>query len=66
MTKFGRFEFGKQAPAETYEGDYMKLDAKGYVSIFRNEPSTIMGVPTTEPRLIMQFIWTRARACGES
>jgi len=52
MAKFGRFEFGKTEPTETYEGDYMKLDAKGYVSIFRNDPSTIMGVPTTEPRLI--------------
>ena len=37
MAKFGRFEFGKDTPAETYEGDYMTLD-KGYVSILKGVP----------------------------
>jgi hypothetical protein len=34
MTKFGRFEFGKDKPSETYEGDSMTLE-KGYVKIMR-------------------------------
>ncbi len=36
MAKFGRYEFGKAEPTETYEGGYMKLD-KGYVRIFEGE-----------------------------
>ncbi len=36
MAKFGRCEFGKAEPTETYEGGYMKLD-KGYVRIFEGE-----------------------------
>jgi hypothetical protein len=31
---FGRFEFGKDKPSETYEGDRMTLE-KGYVKIMR-------------------------------
>jgi hypothetical protein len=34
MAKFGRFEFGKDKPSETYEGDHMMLE-KGYVKIIR-------------------------------
>ncbi len=34
MAKFGRFEFGKDKPSETYEGDCMTLE-KGYVKIMR-------------------------------
>ena len=34
MAKFGRFEFGKDKPSETYEGDRMVLE-KGYTKIFR-------------------------------
>jgi hypothetical protein len=36
MTKFGRFEFGKEEPSEIYEGDRMVLE-KGYVKILRGE-----------------------------
>jgi len=32
MAKFGRFEFGKNEPTETYGGDRMKFE-KGYVKI---------------------------------
>ncbi len=52
MAKFGRFKFGMSEPTETYEGDYMELDAKGYVRIFRGEPNSLMGVAVTTPRLI--------------
>jgi hypothetical protein len=31
---FGRFEFGKDKPSETYEGDSMTLE-KGYIKIMR-------------------------------
>ena len=34
MAKFGRYEFGKDKPSETYEGDSMTLE-KGYVKIMR-------------------------------
>jgi nicotinamide riboside kinase len=34
MAKFGRSEFGKDKPSETYEGDHMMLE-KGYVKIIR-------------------------------
>jgi hypothetical protein len=34
MAKFGRFEFGKDKPSETYERDSMTLE-KGYVKIMR-------------------------------
>lgn len=51
MAKFGRFEFGKQEPAETYEGDYMELDDKGYVRIFRGKadsfPALTFGAPSS-------------------
>ena len=40
MAKFGRFEFGEDAPKETYEGDRMKLE-KGYVKILRGGPELI-------------------------
>jgi hypothetical protein len=36
MAKFGRFEFGKDKPSETYEGDRMRLE-KGYIKIIRGE-----------------------------
>lgn len=36
MAKFGRYEFGKAEPTETYEGDRMELD-KGYVRILEGE-----------------------------
>lgn len=36
MAKFGRYEFGKAEPTETYEGGRMELD-KGYVRIFEEE-----------------------------
>ena len=42
MAKFGRFEFGKDKPADTYEGDYMELDDKGFIRIFRGKPSGFM------------------------
>lgn len=34
MAIFGRFEFGKDKPSETYEGDSMTLE-KGYIKITR-------------------------------
>jgi hypothetical protein len=34
MANFGRFEFGKDDPGETYAGDRMTLE-KGYVKIIR-------------------------------
>jgi hypothetical protein len=37
MAKFGRFEFGKEQPSETYEGDSMELE-RGYVKILRAGP----------------------------
>jgi hypothetical protein len=40
MAKFGRFEFGKEEPTETYEGDRMQLE-KGYVKVMRGEPNLI-------------------------
>ncbi|MFY9903971.1 MAG: hypothetical protein WAK62_02420 [Terriglobales bacterium] len=36
MAKFGRYEFGKAEPTETYEGDRMTLD-KGYVRIWEGQ-----------------------------
>jgi|HubBroStandDraft_2_1064218.scaffolds.fasta_scaffold97260_2 hypothetical protein len=36
MAKFGRYEFGKDKPAEEYCGDFMELE-KGYVQIFKGE-----------------------------
>jgi hypothetical protein len=36
MAKFGRYEFGKDKPAEEYAGDFMELE-NGYVRIFRGE-----------------------------
>jgi hypothetical protein len=36
MAKFGRYEFGKDKPAEEYAGDFMELE-KGYVQIFKGE-----------------------------
>ncbi|MGB8323387.1 MAG: hypothetical protein WCE52_10545 [Candidatus Acidiferrum sp.] len=32
MTKFGRFEFGKEEPSEIYEGDHLKLE-KEYIKV---------------------------------
>jgi len=52
MAKFGRFEFKAQVPAETFEGDHMELDHKGYVRIFRGKSSDDFrdpfGPPTSE------------------
>jgi hypothetical protein len=39
MTKFGRFEFGKEEPCEIYEGDHLKLE-KGHVKVI-NGPSLL-------------------------
>jgi hypothetical protein len=50
MAKFGRFEFGKEKPAEVYDGgDYMELDGKGFVRIFRGTPGWDLITP---PRLV--------------
>jgi hypothetical protein len=40
MAEFGRFEFGKVEPSETYAGDRMTLE-KGYVTIIRGGSSFI-------------------------
>jgi len=52
MAKFGRFKLGFSQPTETYEGDSMQLDEKGFVRIFRNEPMKVLGVDTIEPNLV--------------
>jgi hypothetical protein len=49
MRKFGRFEFGKSEPVETYEGDYMALET-GYVRIFEGDETFVSSL--TKPRLI--------------
>jgi hypothetical protein len=38
MAKFGRFEFGKVKPTETYEGERMVVE-KGYVKIVKGGPN---------------------------
>jgi len=40
MPKFGRFEFGKDKAAETYEGDRLELN-KDYVKIVNGQPGMI-------------------------
>jgi hypothetical protein len=40
MAKFGRYEFGKDKPAEEYVGDFMELQ-KGYVQIFKGERTAL-------------------------
>jgi len=52
MAKFGRFEFGKTEPAETYEGGYMALE-RGYVRIFEGEQSAFLLPDMTPPRLLV-------------
>ena len=49
MAKFGRYEFGKTEPTETYEGDYMTLE-KGVVGIFEGNPN--FASPIATPRLV--------------
>jgi hypothetical protein len=52
MAKFGRFEFGKEKPAEIYDqGDYMELDDKGFVRIFSGKLSVLQSLDTP-PRLV--------------
>jgi hypothetical protein len=48
MRKFGRFEFGKPEPVETYEGDYMAME-RGFVWIFEGDDTF---ASMTKPRLI--------------
>jgi hypothetical protein len=51
MAKFGRFEFGKEKPAEIYDlGDYMELDDKGFVRIFSGKLSVFQSLDP--PRLV--------------
>jgi hypothetical protein len=50
MAKFGRFEFGNETPTEVYDdGDFMELDGKGFVRIFRGIPGWELLAP---PQLI--------------
>jgi hypothetical protein len=50
MAKFGRFEFGKETPTEVYDGgDFMELDGKDFVRIFRGIPGWELLAP---PQLI--------------
>jgi len=49
MAKFGRYEFGKDEPAEEYAGDFMELD-KGYVQIFKGEHGLL--APDERARLV--------------
>jgi hypothetical protein len=49
MAKFGRYEFGKAEPTETYEGDYMALE-RGFVRIFEGNPDFVGPIAT--PRLV--------------
>ena len=44
MAKFGRFEFGKDEPVETYEGDSMAVQG-GYVKILRGAPKKLFDLP---------------------
>ena len=50
MAKFGRFEFGKTEPVETYEGDYMAME-RGYVRIFEGELGAVLP-SMIPPRLV--------------
>jgi hypothetical protein len=38
MARYGHFQFNTKQPVATCEGDFMKLDDKGYVCIFRGDP----------------------------
>jgi hypothetical protein len=58
--KFGRFEFGKIEPMETYEGDYMAME-RGYVRIFNGEPAGI-----NPPRLLAAIRLDRGQRCVRS
>jgi hypothetical protein len=49
--KFGRFELGKENPAEVYDGDYMTLDNKGFVRILNGDPGVFESM-ATPPRLV--------------
>ena len=50
MAKFGRFEFGKTEPAETYEGDYMAME-RDYVRIFEGQQGAVLP-SMIPPRLV--------------
>ncbi len=66
MAKFGRFAFGQQRPTEEYEGDYMEMDTKkGFVNIFRNEPTVVMGANVTEPRLVVAINLDKGQSVRE-
>jgi len=51
MAEFGRFEFGKDKPAEVYDGDDMTLDGKGFVRIFDGKLGGLESL-ATPPRLV--------------
>ncbi|SPE44337.1 hypothetical protein SBA7_340028 [Candidatus Sulfotelmatobacter sp. SbA7] len=52
MSKFGRFKFEAQEPAETYEGDYMTLDTRGLVRIFVGTLGALPNIGDKPPELV--------------
>ncbi len=63
MAKFGRFEFGKNKPAETYEGDYMVLE-RGYVRIFEGQPAVLLP-DMNPPRLVTAIYLDKGQSVRE-